>query len=272
MAASSNPPCQVTGTAFITGGASGITTPSSSPRIGRSIAHTYAQNGISALALADISLPALEATQVELLQRHPHLADQVAIYTVNVTKEEEISAAVQSAAQRFGRIDISIHGAGISGVGAHTHELDLKEWQRVIDVNQTGVMLCDKWMVKQMLGQELIPGYRGRGIIVNISSIYGVVAPDGRIGAAPYAASKHADAKNYAKDGIRINAICPGFVDTPLTHRNLEEGVFSPEIENTVLKRPARPEEIADAVLFLTSRMGSYMCAGALVVDGGYTA
>jgi NAD(P)-dependent dehydrogenase (short-subunit alcohol dehydrogenase family) len=161
------------------------------PGIGRSIAHTYAQNGISALALADISLPALEATQVELLQRHPHLADQVAIYTVNVTKEEEISAAVQSAAQRFGRIDISIHGAGISGVGAHTHELDLKEWQRVIDVNQTGVMLCDKWMVKQMLGQELIPGYRGRGIIVNISSIYGVVAPDGRIGAAPYAASKH---------------------------------------------------------------------------------
>lgn len=62
------------------------------------------------------------------------------------------------------------------------------------------------------------------------------------------------------------------FVDTPLTHRNLEEGVFSLEIENTVLKRPARPEEIADAVLFLTSRMGSYMCAGALVVDGGYTA
>ncbi|KAL3429651.1 hypothetical protein BDV09DRAFT_180028 [Aspergillus tetrazonus] len=270
MAASSNPPSQVTGTAFITGGASGI---------GRSIAHTYAQNGISALALADISLPALEATQAELLQSHPHLADRIAIYRVNVTKEEEISAAVQCAAQRFGRIDISVHGAGITGTGAYTHELDLKEWQRVIDVNQTGVMLCDKWMVKQMLGQELIPGYRGRGIIVNISSIYGVVAPDGRLGVAPYAASKHAvigltklDAKNYAKDGIRINAICPGFVDTPLTHRNLVEGVFSPEIENTVLKRPARPEEIADAVLFLTSRMGSYMCAGALVVDGGYTA
>ncbi|KAL4744532.1 hypothetical protein BDW72DRAFT_208940 [Aspergillus terricola var. indicus] len=243
MAATSNPPCQVTG------GASGTTT-LTHPGIGKSIAHTYAQNGISALALAD---------------SHPHLANQIAIYTVNVTKEEEIAAAVQAAAQRFGRIDISIHGAGISGGFAHTHGLDLKEWQKVIDVNQTGVMLCDKWVVKQMLGQELIPEYRGRGIIVNISSVYGIVAPDGRMGIAPYAASKHGmscywidigctingyngqDAKNYAKDDIRINAISPGY---------LEAGVFSPEIENTVLKRPAMPEKIADAVL-LTSRMGS---------------
>ncbi|KAL6229711.1 hypothetical protein BDW75DRAFT_234983 [Aspergillus navahoensis] len=266
MVATSDPPCQVTGTAFITGGASGI---------GKSIAHTYAQNGISALALADISLPALEATEVELLQSYPHLASQIAIYAVNVTEEEEIATAVQSAAQKFGRIDISIHGAGISGVFAHTHELDLKEWQKVIDVNQTGVMLCDKWVVKQMLGQELLAGYRGRGIIVNISSIYGVVAPDGRMGIAAYAAAKHGngqDAKNYAKDGIRINAICPGYVDTPLTHSHLEGGLLSPEIENTALKRPATPEEIADAVLFLTSRMGSYMCASALVVDGGFTA
>ncbi|KAL4985435.1 hypothetical protein BDW68DRAFT_198834 [Aspergillus falconensis] len=269
-AASSNPPCQVTGTAFITGGASGI---------GKSIAHTYAQNGISGLALADISVPALEATQAELLQSYPHLANQIAIYAVNVTKEEEIAVAVQSAAQKFGRIDISIHGAGISAVSSPTHDLDLKEWQRVIDVDQTGVMLCDKWVVKQMLGQELVPGYRGRGIIVNISSIYGVVAPDGRLGIAAYAAAKHAvvgltklDAKNYAKDGIRINAICPGFVDTPFTHSHLEAGVLTPEIENTALKRPATPEEIANAVLFLTSRMGSYMCAGALVVDGGFTA
>ncbi|KAL4998868.1 hypothetical protein BDV10DRAFT_165932 [Aspergillus recurvatus] len=270
MAVTSNPPCQVTGTAFITGGASGI---------GKSAAHAYAQNGISGLALADISLPALEATQAELLQSYPHLANQIAIYAVDVTKEEEIAAAVQSAAQKFGRIDISIHGAGINAVSSLTHDLDLKEWQKIIDVNQTGVMLCDKWVVKQMLGQELVPGYRGRGIIVNISSIYGVVAPDGRMGVAAYAASKHAvigltkhDAKCYAKDGIRINAICPGFVDTPLTHSYLEEGLLVPEIENTELKRPAMPEEIADAVLFLTSRMGSYMCGGALVVDGGFTA
>ncbi|KAL4905433.1 hypothetical protein BDW74DRAFT_184992, partial [Aspergillus multicolor] len=268
MSNTANPPCQVTGTAFITGGASGI---------GKSIATTYAQNGISALALADISPTSLETTRSELLAQYPNV--RVAIYVVDVTKEDEIAAAVNSAAKEFGRIDISIHGAGIGGVFSPTHELNLTDWQKVIDINQTGVMLCDKWVVRQMLGQELLPGYRGRGIIVNISSIYGVAAPDGRMGIAAYTAAKHAvvgltkfDAKAYAKDGIRINAICPGFVDTPLTHATLEEGVLSPEIESTALKRPATPDEIANAVLFLTSSMGSYMCAGVLVVDGGTTA
>ncbi|RDW68999.1 SDR family NAD(P)-dependent oxidoreductase [Aspergillus mulundensis] len=268
MSKTASPPCQVIGTAFITGGASGI---------GKSIAHAYAQNGISALALADISLASLETTNSELRAQYPQV--QVLIYAVDVTNEDEIACAVQSAAEKFGRIDISIHGAGIGGVSSPTHELSLKDWQKVIDVNQTGVMLCDKWVIRQMLGQDLLPGYQGRGIIVNISSIYGVAAPHGRMGIAAYTAAKHAvigltrfDAKAYAKDGIRINAICPGFVDTPLTHATIEEGMLYPEIENTALKRPATPDEIANAVLFLTSRMGSYMCAGVLVVDGGTTA
>lgn len=100
----------------------------------------------------DVSIPNLESVQAELREQYPHV--RVEIFTVDVTKEEQIAAAVQSAADKFGRIDISIHGAGIGGNPAPTHELPLSDWQRVIDVNQTGVLLCDKWAVQQMLKQE----------------------------------------------------------------------------------------------------------------------
>ncbi|KAL2823766.1 hypothetical protein BDW59DRAFT_91807 [Aspergillus cavernicola] len=260
------PPCSVTGTAFITGGGSGI---------GKSVAFIYAQNGIQGLALADINISGLQDVQAELKQAHPHV--HVEVFTVDVTKEEEIAAAVQSAVTTFGRIDISVHGAGIGDVPSPTHEFPLAQWQRVIDVNQTGVMLCAKWVIRQMLTQELRPGYEGRGMIVNVASILGVSTPDARMSAAAYVAAKHAvvgltklDAKVYAKEGIRINAICPGYVDTPLIHDALQYIPF--EVERAALGRPAEAEEIANAILFLTSRMGSYMCAGVLVVDGGYTA
>ncbi|KAL2862385.1 SDR family NAD(P)-dependent oxidoreductase [Aspergillus lucknowensis] len=268
MANAASPPCHVTGTAFITGGGSGI---------GKSIASLYAQNGIQGLALADINTTGLQTAQGELKSQYPEV--RVETFTVNVTKEEEIAAAVQSAASKFGRIDISIHAAGIAGIPNPTHDLPLEDWQRVIDINQTGVMLCEKWVIRQMLTQELRPGHEGRGIIVNIASILGVSTPDWRMGVVAYTAAKHAvvgltklDAKRYARDGIRINAICPGYVDTPLTHEGLVSQKLSMEIDKTALGRPADPEEIANAVLFLTSRMGSYMCGGSLVVDGGYTA
>ncbi|KAL4951013.1 hypothetical protein BDW69DRAFT_170966 [Aspergillus filifer] len=268
MTESVKPPCHVSGTAFITGGASGI---------GKSIAHVFAQNGIENLALVDVSIVNLESAHTEFTTAYPHV--KVETFTVDVTKEDQIAAAVQSTAEKFGRIDISIHGAGIGGRLSETHDLELQEWQAVIDVNQTGVMLCDKWVVKQMLTQELRPGYEGRGIIVNIASMFGVEASPGSTGIVAYTAAKHAvvaiskvDAKTYADQGIRINAICPGYVDTPLIRKGLESGVLAMEVEKTPLKRTARPEEIADAVLFLSSRMGSYMCAGALVIDGGYTA
>ncbi|OQE13261.1 hypothetical protein PENFLA_c051G10230 [Penicillium flavigenum] len=262
------PPCHVTGTAFITGGGSGI---------GKFIASTYAQNGIEGLALADINITNLQNVQAELSNLYPDV--RVEVFSVNVTEEKQIAAIIQSAAAKFGRIDISIHAAGITGAVAPTHEYPLEDWQRVINTNQTGVMLCDKWMIRQMLTQELRAGYEGRGMIVNVASIAGVSAPDGRIGAAAYVASKHAvvgltklDAKIYANQGIRINAICPGYVVTPLIRQELESHALSFEIEKTSLKRAAEAEEIANAVLFLTSRMGSYMCANTFVVDGGYTA
>ncbi|KAJ0423556.1 hypothetical protein BJY00DRAFT_299721 [Aspergillus carlsbadensis] len=252
MACPTNPLCHVTGTAFITGSGSG-------------------------LALADVNLASLEKVQAELNKQYPDV--RVEVFAMDVTKEAEISAAVQSAASKFGRIDISIQGAGITGFPAATHESSLEAWQPVIDINLTGVMLCDKWMVGQMLTQDLRPGYEGRGMIVNIASILGISAPDPSIGAVAYTAAKHAvvgltklDAKMYAPHGIRINAICPGYADTPMTHRDLASQRLNVEIEKTALKRPAKAEELASAILFLTCRMGSYMCTNTLVVDGGYTA
>ncbi|KAL4780689.1 hypothetical protein BJX76DRAFT_37239 [Aspergillus varians] len=261
------PPCHVTGTALITGGASGI---------GKSMAHSFAQNGITGLALADVSPANLANALTELTSAYPHV--RVETFSVDVTKEEQVAALVKSVAESFGRIDISIHGAGISSAPSPTHELALADWQRVIDINQTGVMLCDKWVVKQMLTQELIPGYQGRGMIVNVSSMYGLMAPGPSMPVAAYTAAKHAvialtklDGKTYAKDGIRINAFCPGYVDTPLVHEGIVSGALTTELGKAAIGRPATAEEIADAVLFLTSRMGSYMCANVLVVDGGST-
>ncbi|KKK23531.1 hypothetical protein ARAM_003924 [Aspergillus rambellii] len=237
----------------------------------------YAQNGIKGLALADISTSSLDNIQSQLKSQYPDI--RVETFPLDVAKEEEIATAIQSAAEKFGRIDISIHGAGIAGMMAQTHELPLSEWQKVIDVNQTGVMLCDKWMVRQMLTQELRPGYEGRGLIVNVSSVMGITTPDARLRATAYTAAKHAvvaltqiDAKMYASDGIRINAICPGYVDTPLVHDAIAAGLLNFEIEKSILRRPAQADEIAHGVLFLTSRMGSYMCGAALAIDGGYTA
>ncbi|KAL2857372.1 hypothetical protein BJY01DRAFT_231105 [Aspergillus pseudoustus] len=246
-------------------------------RIGKTVASVYARNGIQGLALADVNIANLEIVQAELRKEYPDI--RVEIFAMNVLKEEEIEAAVQSAASKFGRIDISVHGAGIIGFPSPTHEMPLEAWEPVIGINQTGVMLCDKWVIRQMLTQELLPGYQGRGMIVNIASVVGVSIPDGSLGAIAYTAAKHAvvgltklDAKTYAPQGIRINAICPGYVDTPLIHQALASQKLQVEIDRTALKRPAEAEEIANAVLFLTSPMGSYMCAHALVVDGGYAA
>ncbi|KAL4993737.1 hypothetical protein BDV10DRAFT_189678 [Aspergillus recurvatus] len=135
--------CNVTGTAFITGGGSGI---------GRGIAFAYAQHGIENIALVDINTDALNATQAELKARYPHV--HVQGFGTDVSDEDQVAATVAAVVEQFGRIDISVHAAGIAHVPEPTHELPAKTWQRVIDVNQTGVFLCEKAVIKQMLRQE----------------------------------------------------------------------------------------------------------------------
>ncbi|KAH1930703.1 hypothetical protein KXW63_005536 [Aspergillus fumigatus] len=259
---------QVQGTAFITGAASGI---------GKATAHVLAKNGISAVALVDVNRALLEETKSELLSEHPRL--RVAVHQVDVTDEASVEDAVCKTAEEFGQVDIGVNAAGIGGKPGPSHEMELSEWQRVIDINQTGVWMCQRALIRQMLKQESRGAREGRGTIVNVASMYGVRAPPAEIAVAPYVAAKHAvvgmtkmDAKSYAREGIRINAICPGWVDTPMIHRSIESGTLDSQFAMIPLGRPAVADEIAHAIIFLASPMSSYMCGEAMVVDGGLSA
>ncbi|OOQ90591.1 short chain dehydrogenase/reductase family oxidoreductase [Penicillium brasilianum] len=260
-------PCQVKGTAFITGGGSGI---------GKATAQAFAENGIQSIALVDLNIPLLEKTREELLAQFPTI--NVEALQANVADEASVEDSVRKTIECFGSIDIGINCAGISGTPTPTDRMTLVEWQKVIDVNQTGVWLCQRALIRQMLRQESRGSREGRGVIVNVSSMFGVSGPPGPFDIPHYTAAKHAvvgltkmDAKAYSRQGIRINAICPGFVDTPIIKQQIESGSMNPAFEMTPLGRPAQVEEISDAILFLSCPMSSYMCGAALVVDGGFT-
>ncbi|KAJ5234142.1 uncharacterized protein N7469_003310 [Penicillium citrinum] len=259
--------CKVQGTAFITGGGSGI---------GKSTAFAFANHGIRAIFLVDLNTSLLEQTRDELRKEFPEI--EVEILHANVADEQSVESAIQKTVERFGSIEIGINCAGISGNPTPTADMSLAEWQKVIDVNQTGVWLCQRALIQQMLKQESRGTREGRGVIVNVSSMFGVGGPPGPFSIPHYTAAKHAvvgltkmDAKAYARQGIRINAICPGFVDTPIIREQIESGSMNLAFEMTPVGRPAQVEEVSDALLFLSSPMSSYMCGAALVVDGGYT-
>ena len=180
---------------------------------------------------------------------------------------------VEAAVASFGGVDCAVNSAGTATFArTRTHEFSEEEWRRVLDVNLTGVWLCMKEEIARML-----EGGRG-GAIVNLSSIYGLVAA---AGTAAYTASKHAvagltktAALDYAKQGIRVNALSPGYTRTPLV-----EGVIShkPELEDwfvdrTPLGRMGIPREIAEAGVWLCSDAAAYLTGVVLPVDGGVVA
>ena len=193
------------------------------PGIGQAAAHAFAAHGIRRLALCDINPASLKATASKLNESHKDLS--ILELETDTSSEVSITTAINSTISAFDRIDIAVNNAGIGGGGSHTHETSLSDWQRVIDVNQTGVWLCQRAQIRQMLTQEpLIPPPRGsRGVIVNVASMLGLVASSPGTPACAYTASKHAvvgltrtDAVRYAGEGVRINAVCPGYVRTPL--------------------------------------------------------
>ena len=196
----------------------------------------------------------------------------------DVTDEGAVQALVASAVHvGGGRLDGAVTAAGVAG-GGLAHMVDEAEWRRVIDINLTGTFLVAKHVVAQLLGQDRVDGERGS--IVTIASIEGL---EGTAGGSAYNASKGGVvlltknmAIDYGPSGIRVNAICPGFIDTPMT-----EALFGAEgiaggatawIEEHALRRFGRPEEIAAAARFLLSGDASFVSGHALAVDGGYTA
>jgi NAD(P)-dependent dehydrogenase (short-subunit alcohol dehydrogenase family) len=171
----------------------------------------------------------------------------------------------------WGRIDFAFNNAGIEGTQALTPECSAENWDRVIDVNLRGVWLCLKYQIPEMLKQ-------GRGSIVNCSSIAGLI---GFPGIPAYVASKHGvigltktAALEFAKKNIRVNAICPGVIQTPMIDRFVhgEAKIQKQFIDGEPVGRIGTPEEIAAAALWLCSESSSFVTGHSLIVDGGWLA
>jgi NAD(P)-dependent dehydrogenase (short-subunit alcohol dehydrogenase family) len=190
--------------------------------------------------------------------------------TVDVTDANQVSAMVARAVEHFGRIDYAVNNAGIINERTPAHEIPEHEWDRQIAVNLTAVWLCMKHELAQMVRQ-------GTGAIVNVSSTAGLRAAPGL---AAYNASKHGvvgltkgTGVEYAPQGIRINAICPGWVETPMT----ADYGSDPErrrqmVGSEPMGRTAQPEEIAETAVWLCSDAASFITGDAIAVDGGMTA
>ncbi|KAK4619933.1 Short-chain dehydrogenase srdC [Fulvia fulva] len=239
------------GAAFITGAASGI---------GQSTAYAFARYGISRLALCDIHPGNLKESINQLKERYPDL--EILPIEMDTSEENSVTAAIASTVSAFGRLDVAVNNADIAGTPLPTHENSLEDWQRVMSVNLNGVWLCQRAQIQQFLKQEpLSPAPRGsRGVIVNVASMLGLVASHPSTPAASYTASKHGvvgltrtDAMAYASQGIRINAVCPGYIATPILKSASEAGFMAELVQQVPQQRLGEPEEVAESIVYLAS-------------------
>jgi NAD(P)-dependent dehydrogenase (short-subunit alcohol dehydrogenase family) len=243
-------------TALVTGGGSGI---------GRATALAFAREG-ARVAIVDY----VPEGRNQTLNMIKEIGDG-RFFKADVSKPDEVRRAVEQTVEAYGRLASAFNNAGIEG-GARTDPWDQENWHRVIAINLTGVFLSMQYEVERMLKQ-------GGGTIVNTSSILGLV---GMGGAFAYTAAKHgvagltkSAALLYAQQGIRVNAVCPGYIHTPMVERSVGlESNMAQHITKHLqpIGRLGRPEEIAEAVVWLCSPAASLVTGITMPVDGGCVA
>ncbi|PDW01957.1 SDR family oxidoreductase [Candidatus Viridilinea mediisalina] len=240
--------------ALVTGGASGI---------GRATVLAFAQHGAK-VVVADMD----EAGGNETVALARAANTDALFVRTDVSQAAQVQALIAAAVEQFGRIDFALNNAGIAGNQALLADYPEESWDRVIDINLKGVWLCMKYELQQMLKQ-------GGGVIVNTSSTAG---QSGSRGVAAYVASKHgvvgltkAAALEYARKNIRVNAILPGTIHTPLidTFTGGDDRIMQQFVEAEPIGRLGRPEEAANAVIWLCSDGASFVTGATLAVDGG---
>lgn len=239
---------------FITGAGSGI---------GAATGRMLASRG-AAVALADIDEAGVQAVAADIAEA----GGRASAFRVDVGDASSVQSAIESATSSHGGLDMAVNAAGITGTLQPCGDYDMAEWQRIINVNLTGLFYCMRFELQQMQR-------RGGGAIVNLSSIMGRNALAGTVA---YAASKHgvegatkAAALDYAAAGIRVNAVAPGYVDTPLI------GGRKPATHDRIVAmhpvgRIAQPEEIAELIAFLLSPQAAFITGSVHLADGGYSA
>ncbi len=246
--------------ALVTGGGSGI---------GKATAIIFAREGAKVM-VADLNGEAAEQVKEEIIAR----GGEAATVQADVSREADARAMVEATVDAFGTLDVAFNNAGIEGLISPTHEYPVRDWQRIIDINLTGVWLGMRYQIPVMREN-------GGGAIVNTASILGLVAFENTPG---YTAAKHGvigltktAALENAKHGIRVNAVCPGFIETPLVMERGVQAGRDPEVYEELKRlhpmgRLGQSVEIAEAVAWLSSNAASFVTGAALAVDGGYTA
>ncbi len=241
--------------AIVTGGSFGI---------GRATAIAFAKLGAK-VAVADC------IEDQETIDTIKNLGGEALFIKCDVSKANEVKAMVEKTISTFGRLDYAFNNAGIEGGSETTEECSEENWDRIINVNLKGVWLCMKYQIPEIRKA-------GKGAIVNCASIAGLVGFQGSPG---YTASKHGvvgltktTALENAKLGIRVNAVCPGVIRTPMIDRFTGK---SKEVEKQFedaepIGRLGNPEEVADAVIYLCSDAASFITGHSLPVDGGWVA
>ena len=234
--------------ALVTGAASGI---------GRATALAFGRAG-ACVVVADTAIDGGPGPAALIVES----GGKALFVRSDIAKSGDVEALIEKTINYYGRLDIAVNNAAVDEEGAPLAEGEEEQFDRIMGANVKGVWLCMKLQLRQMLKQ-------GGGAIVNLSSVSGLVGAPNR---AIYAASKHAvvgltrsAAAEYAREGIRINALCPGAVRTP---RTSDARLEAPE----PMGRFAEPAEIANAALWLCSEQASYVNGHELVVDGGFTA